>query len=352
MSTSRAHKLELSLVIGNKNLSSWSLRPWLVLRHADIPFVEHVFLFEEAGWRERIVALSPSRRVPALRIQRPESPDEEQVIWDSLAICEYVAELYPELHLWPEDRSARAVARSVSAEMHSGFGSLRKDLSMDVVLRAKRTARSFETQADIDRAIQIWHDCRARFGARTSEPFLFGAFSIADAMFAPVVFRFRSYDVEVGDPLARAWYEAMLDLPAMQAWERDAAQEVARAQPGPTAPDPTSAQHCYAVIFSSQRRGGGGGGRDDDDGYAAAASAMVELARAQPGFLGVESARGADGFGLTVSYWESLPAIAAFKSHADHRRVQARGRESFYERYEVRVACVERGYKWSPHEGA
>ena len=325
----------LRLVIGNKNLSSWSMRPWLLLTQAGIPFEEHVMLFEEPGWREKIVALSPSRRVPALH-------HGESSIWDSLAICEHIAELFPDKQLWPEDRAARAFARSVSAEMHSGFANMRKDLSMDVTARVPPRPLSHETQADVDRVLAIWEQCRERFGERAGGPFLFGAFSIADAMFAPVVWRFRTYGVSLASPRARAWYEMMLALPAMRQWERDAEAEVraAEARPKATTPDPTSAQHCFAVIFSSQLAS------PAPAGYEETAAAMVELASKQPGFLGVESVRGPDGSGITVSYWSSLEAIARYKAQADHQRAQSQGREAFYSRYEVRVCSVERGYKF------
>lgn len=323
----------MELLLGNKNLSSWSLRPWLALRQADIPFTEHVFLFEEAGWRDRIAELSPSRRVPALR-------DGELVIWDSLAICEYAADRHPEAALWPADPKARAVARAVSAEMHSGFAALRKDMSMDVVARHPSAPRSRETAADVARVLEIWDECRARHGA--DGPFLFGRFSIADAMYAPLVWRFRTYAVPVTGRGA-AWYAMMLELPAMKEWERAAEAEVAalRASPKTATPDPTSAQHCFAVIFSSQHAGASPAGYDE------AATAMVELAAKQPGFLGVESARGTDGFGITVSYWDSLEAIARWKAHPEHQKAQAQGRESFYARYELRVCSVERGYKFT-----
>jgi glutathione S-transferase len=319
----------LELVIGNKNLSSWSLRPWIMLRHASIPFVEEMRRFEEAGWRDAIGSVSPSGRVPVLR-------DGKLVVWDSLAICEYVAETNSGAKLWPDDPGARAVARSVSAEMHSGFSHLRRDLSMDVVARFPRRSRAQETEREIQRVLAIWDDCRFRFGGSGS--FLFGRFSIADAMFAPVVWRFRSYDVPVSGRAAE--YQAMmLELPAMKSWEADAEAEV-RAQAARAhlkTNDPRSAQHAFAVIFSSKLR------RPSED-YSTTAAAMVELAHQQPGFLGVESARGADGFGITVSYWDSLEAISAFNAIPIHREAQGRGRSEFYERYELRVCTVERGY--------
>jgi glutathione S-transferase len=325
----------LRLVIGNKNLSSWSLRPWILLRQAGIPFKEELRLFEAPGWRDRIRDASPSGRVPALH-------DGDLVVWDSLAICEYAAELHPEAGLWPADRDARAVARAVSAEMHSGFAALRKELSMDIVARVPRKTRSHETARDIERTLAIWEDCRARFGERSGAgPYLFGRFSVADAMYAPVVWRFRTYDVPVTGRAAE-WYRLMLEHPAMRAWEADAEAEVwaaTTAQTLPT-PDPTSAQHCFAVVFSSQRRLDNGTAA----AYAETADAMEELARRQPGFAGIESTRGPDGFGITVSYWDSLDAVAAWKAHPEHRRAQERGRAEFYSRYEIRVCAVERGY--------
>lgn len=323
----------LTLVIGNKNLSSWSMRPWFLMKQAGIAFEEKVVLFETPGWRDSIGAISPSHRVPALR-------HGDLVVWDSLAICEYIADLFPEKQLWPKDRAARGRARSVSAEMHSGFANLRRDMSMDVVARHPRITKSAETDADIRRVQEIWEE-------RSGEgPFLFGDFSIADAMFAPVVWRFRTYGVELESPRARAYYEWMLSLPTMRAWEKDAEEEVlglrasAAARPAAATPDPTSAQHCFAVIFSSQRR------RDDGREYGETTQQMEELASKMPGFLGIESARGDDGFGITVSYWESLEAIKAWKDEPRHKVAQRRGRESFYERYEVRVCTVDRGYKF------
>lgn len=336
---------DLELVIGNKNLSSWSLRPWVLLRHAGLPFRERVLLFETDGWRDAIDALSPTGRVPVLH-------HGELVVWDSLAICEYVAETFPGARLWPSDRALRAIARSVSAEMHSGFASLRHDMSMDVVARHPRRTMSHETDVDVARVEAIWTECLARAATLRGEdegPFLFGRFSIADAMFAPMVWRFRTCDVVLTEG-ARAYQATMLALPAMREWEEAAIAEVrarneAAAAASPTrTPDPRSL-HCYAVIFSSQRTA------EVPDEYEAAAEAMVTLASKQPGFLGVESARGPDGFGITVSYWDSPEAIRHWKDVPAHAAVQARGKATFYERYEVRVAAVERGYKFTSRGG-
>jgi glutathione S-transferase len=335
---------DLLLVLGNKNLSSWSLRPWLLLRHAGVPFSERVLPFEAEGWRDTIAALSPTRRVPVLH-------HGELVVWESLAICEYIADAFPMARLWPSARAARAVARAVSAEMHSGFPNMRHDLSMDVVARHPRRRFSRETEYDLARVQAIWAECRARaasFSGDDAGPFLFGRFSVADAMFAPVVWRFRTYGVEL-DGAARDYQDTMARLPAMREWEKAALDEVealaatapVRAGSGSARPpDPRSAQHCFAVIFSSHRTA------ELPEAYAESAKAMEELVAKQPGFLGIESARGEDGFGITVSYWDSLEAIRTWKDVPSHAAVQAQGRQSFYERYEVRVCTVERGYKF------
>ena len=334
---------DLLLVIGNKNLSSWSLRPWLLLRHAGIAFEERVLAFETERWRDTIASLSPTRRVPVLH-------HGELVVWDSLAISEYVADAFPTAQLWPKEGGARAIARAVSAEMHSGFPHLRRDLSMDVVARHPRRSFSRETEDDLARVQAIWADCRTRAAALEAEdsgPFLFGRFSIADAMYAPVIWRLRSYGVAAElTPDARAYYETMLALPAMREWEQAAIAEVkalaavAETSAPVRSPDPRSAQHCFAVIFSSKRTA------EVPEDYDAASKAMVELAAKQPGFLGIESARGSDGFGITVSYWDSLEAIRNWKDVPSHAAVQVKGRRTFYERYEVRVCTVERGYKF------
>ena len=201
------------LVIGNKNYSSWSLRPWLAARHAGIEFDEiRVSLFTPEGTAQ-IRQYSPSLKVPVWR-------EGEFVVWDSLAICEYLAERAPAL--WPADPAARAVARSVSAEMHSGFNALRNGMPMNARARGRRVAVTPEIAADIDRIEAIWTDCRSRFGA--VGPWLFGAFSIADAMFGPVVLRFVPYGVSrpgVVDDYVATW---MAD-PHLQAWIAAAERE-------------------------------------------------------------------------------------------------------------------------------
>ncbi|PGH54808.1 glutathione S-transferase [Azospirillum palustre] len=201
---------DLTLVIGNKAYSSWSLRPWLALRQAGIAFAETVIPLRQPDTAARIAERSPSGRVPALI-------HDGLTVWDSLAICEHVAELAPEAGLWPADRAARAVARSVAAEMHSGFTSLRSTMPMDLKRNRMGRGKTEATAADIARIQELWDDARTHFGRPARGPFLFGAFTIADAMFAPVVTRLDTYSVAVS-PVSRAYMDAVLDLPAMQEW--------------------------------------------------------------------------------------------------------------------------------------
>jgi glutathione S-transferase len=198
----------LSLIMGNKAYSSWSLRPWLALRHAGADFAEVVVPLRQPETKATLLSYAPSGKAPSLR-------HGDLVVWDSLAICEYVNELFPTAQLWPADPSVRAVARAVSAEMHSGFPDLRKNLFMDVRSRFDRPDRVAAAQADIDRVQAIWTDCRARFGA--AGPFLFSAFSIADAMFAPVATRLRTWNVLL-DPVSAAYVETIHTMPAMVDW--------------------------------------------------------------------------------------------------------------------------------------
>jgi glutathione S-transferase len=206
----------LTLVIGNKNYSSWSLRPWLALRQGGIPFDEVMVDLYAPDARAQLARRSPSGRVPALI-------DGGLTVWDSIAICEYAAEI--ERALWPQDRAQRAIARAVSAEMHSGFGALRSNMPMDCQARRPGAGRTPETERDIARIVALWEECRARHGA--DGPFLFGRFCIADAMYAPVVWRFRSYAVAL-PPVARAYADALEALPAMQDWLAAALAEPAR----------------------------------------------------------------------------------------------------------------------------
>ena len=203
----------LKLVVGDRNFSSWSLRPWLAAKQAGLPFEEVNVRLHAAGARESILKHSPSGKVPCLI-------DGSTLVWDSLAICEYLAELSPAL--WPADRAARAEARSVSAEMHSGFSALRQNMGMDIRAAKPGQGRTPEVDADIARIISIWEGCRSRHAAGGS--FLFGSFSIADAMYAPVVWRFVTHAVPL--PVAsQAWADAMLALPAMREWQASALAE-------------------------------------------------------------------------------------------------------------------------------
>ena len=197
---------QLKIVIGNKKYSSWSLRGWLVLKQIGVPFEEILIPLDQPNTQEQIARYSPSGRVPTLI-------DGEVVVWDSLAICEHLNERFPDRHLWPADRKARAVARSISAEMHSGFQNLRNDLSMKIVESIPTSTLRPEVKEEIRRIIAIWTDCRQRFAG--DKPFLFGDFSIADVMFAPVVSRFRTYGVPL-EGTAAAYAETIWKLPAMQ----------------------------------------------------------------------------------------------------------------------------------------
>ena len=208
----------LTLVIGNKNYSSWSLRPWLLLRQAGIPFEAVRIPLYMPGSTEELAKWSPSGKVPALH-------DGDLRVWDSLAICETLAERFPDKQLWPADAAARVVARAVSAEMHAGFSALREHMSMNIRARRPGQGRTPECLADVERILAIWTDCRARFGA--GGDFLFGRFCIADAMVAPVVLRFQTYGVAL-DGAARDYAAAVLALPALQEWVADGVAETER----------------------------------------------------------------------------------------------------------------------------
>jgi glutathione S-transferase len=203
--------MTLKLVIGNKNYSSWSMRPWLALRANNIAFDEiFIPLYTGDADKNRILGFTHSGKVPAL-------VDGDVTIWDSLAIIEYLAERFPEKRLWPEDRASRAHARSISAEMHSGFMALRNECGMNLHRPVGAIALSDDARANIARVQQIWTECRERYGKRG--PFLFGSFGGADAMFAPVVHRFRSYAIDVTPPV-QAYMDAMMALPAFREWTR------------------------------------------------------------------------------------------------------------------------------------
>jgi glutathione S-transferase len=198
----------MKLVIANKNYSSWSLRTWLLLRQASIAFEEECVSFNEPDFGERVRRYSPAGRVPVL-------VDGDLVVWDSLAIAEYVAEKYPEKKLWPEARESRARARSICAEMHAGFAKLRQRMPMNCELSLPLGPLETEVQREVDRIFDIWRDARAANEAKG--PFLFGPFTIADAYFAPVVSRFVTYGIPLPAP-ARAYVETMSGLASMKEW--------------------------------------------------------------------------------------------------------------------------------------
>ena len=208
------------LVIGNCNYSSWSLRPWLALRMAGIEFeLERVALYQP-DTRARILAHNESGTVPVLKCG-------ELRVWESLAICEYAAELAPRAGLWPDDRDARARARAVATEMHGGFPAVRQSLPLNFSRRARRTPPlSDDARAQVARIEAVWTQCRRRAGG--SGPFLFGRFGVPDAMYAPVVSRFHTYGVPLGAE-AQAYADAVRALPAMQEWGAAAARESERA---------------------------------------------------------------------------------------------------------------------------
>ena len=206
----------VTLIIGNKNYSSWSLRAWLLLRHFCVAFEERRLQLDTDAFARSIGDYSPSRRVPAL-------VHGALTVWDSLAIAEYANETWLGGRGWPAHVEARAVARAVSAEMHSGFEALRDACPMDLRRRAPLEAITEPVQRDIARVLALWRDCRRRYGG-DGGPFLFGAFSIADAFYAPVATRFTSYGLprEPGD---QAYIDALYTLPAMRQWCDEAARE-------------------------------------------------------------------------------------------------------------------------------
>ena len=236
----------LVLHVGDRNLSSWSLRPWLALKVAGIPFETHAHALHRPTTSAELAAVSPTARIPALHIPPayfagatlPPAAAVPAlagvapgtvVVWDSLAILEWAAETRPSL--WPASAAARAVARSVSAEMHSGFAALREHMSMNITGSVPYDAAAYPAavHADVARIVALWADCRTRFGVPAGTgPFLFGAFTAADAMYAPVVTRFRTYNVPLPQG-AQEYADAIWALPAMQEWVSAAKAEVAAA---------------------------------------------------------------------------------------------------------------------------
>jgi glutathione S-transferase len=203
------------LVIANKNYSSWSMRPWVLLRQAGIPFEEVQLKFDDSAGVAGVERYSPTCKVPVLVV-------DGEPVWDSLAICETVAELHPQKGLWPAAVDARRVARSICAEMHAGFQALRSAMPMNLRSRHPGKGRNPQSEKDIERVIAIWTSCRERFGA--GGDFLFGRFGVADAFYAPVVTRFETYAVPL-PPAAQAYAEAVRSAAAVREWTEAARRE-------------------------------------------------------------------------------------------------------------------------------
>ena len=207
---------EVTLYIGNKNYSSWSLRGWLVLKESGLAFDEVLIPLDEPNTRTELLRLSPSGRVPALK-------HGGLTVWDSLAIGEYLAEICPHKQLWPGDPAQRAIARSISAEMHTGFAALRNHLPMNIRSSFPNRGVTPEVQSDINRITALWREQR-RKAAPDAGPFLFGHFTVTDAMFAPVVSRFRTYKIDL-DELCQSYADALWALPSYKEWQEAAGHE-------------------------------------------------------------------------------------------------------------------------------
>ncbi len=211
---------ELTLIVGNKNYSSWSMRPYLALKAAKLPFREVLIPLRTDDTYRHIRLYSPSGTVPVLL-------HGDIKVWETLAICEYLAELAPEALLWPKDREARAFGRSIANEMHAGFAALRQNMPMDLARDRRHESRAHLVTDQIARVTDIWNEARERFGERGANgpgPFLLGGFSNADAMFAPVAARFRTYGVQL-DEVSQRYCEAIYAWPGFKEWEAAALQE-------------------------------------------------------------------------------------------------------------------------------
>ncbi len=207
--------MALKLIIGNKNYSSWSMRPWIAMKVAGIPFEETVISLDAADFKAQVGAVSGTGKVPVLI-------DNDVRVWELLAIMEYLAEKFPAAGLWPADAAARAHARAIAHEMHAGFLPLRRHLPMNMWRPVIKRDLTPEAEANVQRIEAIWNDCRARFGS--GGPFLFGRFGAADAMYAPVVSRLHTYAVAVGAG-TRAYMNAVMALPAWVEWHAAAVKE-------------------------------------------------------------------------------------------------------------------------------
>jgi glutathione S-transferase len=210
-----------TLIVGTKDWSSWSLRPYVALRHIGVPFDEEMVPLRRDTSSPEILKHSPAGRVPVLRV---EDGEQSYIVWDSLAICETLADRHPEARLWPDDLRTRAIARAYAAEMHSGFPDVRDQLSMDFARRLPLPTLRDTTKAQIARILSAWGEALNEHGR--SGGFLFGRFSIADCMYAPVVSRFETYGVDV-PPAVRDYMARMMELPAMRDWGKAAETEVA-----------------------------------------------------------------------------------------------------------------------------
>jgi glutathione S-transferase len=208
--------LGLKLILGNKNYSSWSFRPWIGMRMAGVPFEEEVISLNAPDFKARVGSVSGTGKVPVLI-------DGDVRVWESLAILEYIAEKFPAARLWPDDPAARAHARAISSEMHAGFLPLRRLCPMNMWRPVKKRELTPEVAVNVARIDALWSDCRTRFGR--GGPFLFGTFGAADAMYAPVVSRFHTYAVEVG-PASRAYMQALMALPAWSEWQEAGRREL------------------------------------------------------------------------------------------------------------------------------
>jgi glutathione S-transferase len=209
--------MALKLIIGNKNYSSWSMRPWIAMKAADIPFDERVISLNAPDFKQVVGPVSGTGKVPVLI-------DGEARIWESLAILEYLAEKFPKAGLWPADSTARAFARAVSNEMHAGFVPLRRHLPMNMWRPVIKRELTPDVSVNVQRIELIWSECRTRYGSKSGRPFLFGDFGATDAMYAPVVARLHTYGIDVAAP-TKAYMDAVMGLPAWREWHAAALKE-------------------------------------------------------------------------------------------------------------------------------
>lgn len=207
----------MELIIGNKNYSSWSLRPWILMRALGIPFTERLIRLDAPDFETRLASVYDGSTVPVL-------VDGDTVVWESLAIIEYLAERFPDLNVWPQQREARAMARAISAEMHAGFSALRSACPMNLGKRYSTRDRGRDCAADVSRVCSLWQTARATFGEDSDHPYLFGTFCAADAMYAPVVTRLDTYSIEVPEHI-RMYMDAILGSEAFSDWRVSALSE-------------------------------------------------------------------------------------------------------------------------------